>query len=198
MFANINRSKIELELEFGHFWNKGPANLKFRLVKELKIFLKFINKRTLYDNLAAITRISWIGRKEMGRWSRIWFDELILVVEQLLCFKNHTIQTKKPNKNHTLKNKNTWAENMFSHRVELEKINGQIKIKSLSEKPINQKFKSELNNILTNGLKPKIITLEDTNIQNTRGGDTPQNNTINWDLLNNAKVSSVVEIKYNC
>ena len=146
--------------EYGHFLKTEKTSLQFILNKEIKIFLRFINKRSLYDNLSAIIRICWHARKELGIWSRTWFDELILVIEQVLDFRNNLLKI--PNKNSILLNNNTWLENILPEKVNVMENKSNQKANQISQ--LNLKRRKQLNE-LELLISDSEETLEDTNVK---------------------------------
>jgi uncharacterized protein YqeY len=178
--------------EYGHFLKNGKNALAFILNKEIKIFLKFLHKRSKYDNLSAIIRICWHARKELGMWSRTWFDGLIITAEQTLEPKN--FPTKQSNNRSLLLDNNNWTENVLPLEI-TAKNNQGLNISSA------KKF-SKLNITRRKQLEEKAElnsdsdeSLEDTNVQNTRFGDIPKNKPIKWNLLKNAK-PALVELMF--
>ena len=144
LLTTKNVEKITPEL--GIFWLKGANSLKFRINTEIKIFTKFLNRRTLYDNLASITRICWMARKEMGMWSRTRLDKLIILTEQTLNFRLYSRYTSKNLPHQIISDIEPWLKYMFTINSQandssnIEIINARsekliIKIKSLLNSP---------------------------------------------------------------
>lgn len=170
--------------ELGIFWQNGQNSLKFRLRAELKTFLNFLDKRTLYDNFSAITRISWMARKEMGIWSRTWLDKLILLTEQTLNFRLYSQKNVKNPPFQNLCNVNDWQNYMFHTKsgdatkttTRIEKMKIKIfNILNTPEKSSNSEVSTDEEN---DEEKYKIFR---------KSTFTKKRRVIPWRKLNNAK-----------
>jgi hypothetical protein len=115
----------DMEEEYGEFFGINPI-IPLRLTNDLRSIVRFLDQRITYDNYCAVIRACWIGRKELGSYSRSFFDKLILLSEQCL---DHTLYANAAmdSYNHQITNDPAdWLEQMFMVKPVSDKKYGRV------------------------------------------------------------------------
>jgi hypothetical protein len=95
----------------------------------------------------------------MGQWSRVWFDELILVIEQTLNYENIKPFSKLTKTSASSQNNKKWAHNMFVNNDQTTALNTKL-IETII-KHVEMGFNDPEEDFI------------DTDLQNTRYRDNP-------------------------
>jgi hypothetical protein len=131
LFFPTDDELIDLE-EFMEFFGSEPI-VPLRLNNDLRSLVRFLDQRITYDNFCAVIRTCWIGRKELGSYSRMFFDKLILLSEQCL---DHTLyaNANMDSYNHQITNDpSDWLEQMFMCKPVSDKLHARVLLRKKSK-----------------------------------------------------------------
>jgi hypothetical protein len=131
LFFPTDDDIIDLE-EFMEFFGSNPL-VPLRLNNDLRSLVRFLDQRITYDNYCAVIRTCWIARKELGSYSRMFFDKLILLSEQCL---DHTLyaNANMDSYNHQITNDpSDWLEQMFMVKPVSDKLHARVLLRKKSK-----------------------------------------------------------------
>ena len=105
--------------------NDEPESKHLTLTNDIRAALRWLTRRTMYENLSKTLSLTWLARHEMGKFARDWFDKVIIELDRLLDCRNF----EHPNPyrlNFALVGvPEEWVGAMFAIPAKLEKTRGQ-------------------------------------------------------------------------
>ena len=115
----------------------------------IRAALQWRNRRTKFENVAKTLEIVWACRNECGRYSRDWFDRLVITLDKLLDVRNFTLGPVRGYNTYLLGDPEAWVQAMSKRHQDVTSKSGILTIvQESTETPSTEYFKNQAYTII--------------------------------------------------